>query len=127
MDNKNKDKNIIPSQGNIMADLVTRVKLIARLMVDKRVNIFLKLIPVGALVYLISPIDLAPGAALPVVGALDDAAVLWLASYFFIELCPSDVVAEIARKFSGNNEMVNNPPPDPEDVVDGEVTDITDK
>lgn len=75
-------------------DLIQRVKLIWRLMGDKRVNFFLKLLPVAALVYLVSPIDLIPGLALPVIGALDDAAILWLGTTLFVSLCPDAVVRE---------------------------------
>jgi uncharacterized membrane protein YkvA (DUF1232 family) len=75
-------------------DLIFRVKLIVRLMGDKRVNLLLKLIPVGALIYLVSPVDLIPAAVLPVIGALDDAAVVWLGATLFVALCPDEVVQE---------------------------------
>jgi len=64
------------------------------LMSDRRVNFFLKLLPIASLVYLVSPVDLAPGLALPIIGALDDAAVLWLGLSLFMSLCPDDVVQE---------------------------------
>ena len=82
-----------PDRG-LIQNLILRVKLILRLMGDKRVNIFLKLLPVGALIYVVSPIDLIPGAVIPVIGALDDAAVLWLGATLFINLCPEEVVQE---------------------------------
>jgi uncharacterized membrane protein YkvA (DUF1232 family) len=87
--------NIITSQNTgFFHDLVRHIKLIARLMGDKRVPFLLKLLPVGTLIYLISPIDIAPGLALPVIGALDDAAIIWLGSSLFIFLCPDNVVQE---------------------------------
>jgi uncharacterized membrane protein YkvA (DUF1232 family) len=46
------------------------------------------------LIYLVSPIDLIPGGVLPVIGALDDAAVLWLGATMFVALCPEEVVQE---------------------------------
>ncbi len=69
---------------SIYADL----RLIARLLKDPRVNFLLKLLPIGALFYLIFPLDISP------VNPLDDGLVLWLGGYFFIELCPPDVVEE---------------------------------
>lgn len=75
-------------------DLVLRLKLILRLLGDRRVNFLLKLIPIGALIYLVSPIDLIPGAMLPFIGALDDAAVIWLGTTLFVSLCPDEVVQE---------------------------------
>jgi uncharacterized membrane protein YkvA (DUF1232 family) len=88
-------RDILSNQNSgFFQDMILRVKLIIRLMGDRRVNFFLKLLPVGALIYLVSPIDLIPGAILPVIGALDDAAVLWLGATLFVSLCPDDVVQE---------------------------------
>jgi uncharacterized membrane protein YkvA (DUF1232 family) len=88
-------RDILKNQNSgFFQDLVLRGKLILRLMGDRRVNFLLKLLPVGALIYLVSPIDLIPGAVLPVVGALDDAVVLWLGATLFVSLCPDDVVQE---------------------------------
>jgi hypothetical protein len=67
--------------------LGAQFKLILRLLRDPRVNPLLKALPVGAAVYLISPFD----SFLPVV---DDAVVMGLGLYTFVELCPPDVVAE---------------------------------
>jgi uncharacterized membrane protein YkvA (DUF1232 family) len=88
-------RDILSNQNSgFFQDMLLRVKLIIRLMGDRRVNFFLKLLPVGALIYLVSPIDLIPGAVLPVIGALDDAAVLWLGATLFVALCPDEVVQE---------------------------------
>jgi uncharacterized membrane protein YkvA (DUF1232 family) len=75
-------------------NLTMRIKLILRLMADSRVNFLLKLLPIGALIYLVSPIDLIPGAVIPFIGALDDAAVVWLGITLFVNLCPEEVVQE---------------------------------
>jgi uncharacterized membrane protein YkvA (DUF1232 family) len=75
-------------------DLILRIKLILRLVGDKRVNILLKILPVGGLIYLVSPIDIIPDIALPVIGYLDDALVVWLCSTLFVALCPEEVVQE---------------------------------
>jgi uncharacterized membrane protein YkvA (DUF1232 family) len=88
-------RDILRNQNSgFFQNLILRLKLILRLMGDKRVNFFLKLLPIGALIYLVSPIDLIPGAVLPVIGALDDAAVLWLGTTLFVSLCPDDIVQE---------------------------------
>jgi uncharacterized membrane protein YkvA (DUF1232 family) len=85
---------------------------------DKRVSGFAKLIPIGTFAYLILPADLAPNIALPIIGMVDDAALLWLGSYVFTELCPPDVVQEHMTELNGIK-------PDPnEDVVDAEATEI---
>jgi uncharacterized membrane protein YkvA (DUF1232 family) len=88
-------RDLINTQNTgFFQDLIQRVKLIWRLMGDKRVNFFLKILPVGALIYLVSPVDLIPGLALPVIGALDDAAILWLGTTLFVSLCPDSIVQE---------------------------------
>lgn len=78
-------------KANIVQFFADRLALVLKLVADRRVNLVTKLIPLGALLYFLSPVDLIP---LPVVGALDDAAIIWMASQFFIDACPSDVVAE---------------------------------
>jgi uncharacterized membrane protein YkvA (DUF1232 family) len=90
-----KTRNILSTQNSgFFQDLVMRIKLVLRLMSDRRVNFFLKLLPIASLVYLVSPVDLVPGLALPIIGALDDAAVLWIGLSLFMSLCPDEVVQE---------------------------------
>lgn len=118
--------SIIPSQGGMLRELTLRLKLIARLMGDRRVSFLAKVLPVASLAYLISPID---AVSLPIIGAVDDIAVLWMASYFFLEMCPVDVVKEHVKKLISTNEAVEevmNTAADPkeDDVVDGEATDV---
>jgi hypothetical protein len=94
-----KNRTIAPyeDKGGFLKDIVNRIKLIMRLMGDSRVSPFLKLIPLGSLFYFIFP-DIAPGP-------IDDAAIIWLGSYLFVELCPPDVVeehlAELSHTVSG--------------------------
>ena len=88
-------RELINSQNTgFFQDLIQRIKLIGRLLGDKRVNFFLKILPVASVIYLVSPIDFAPGLALPIIGALDDAAILWLGTSIFVSLCPEEVVQE---------------------------------
>jgi uncharacterized membrane protein YkvA (DUF1232 family) len=124
--NDNTPRSIIPSQKNALEELTFRAKLIWRLMGDRRVSPFVKLLPVGALIYLISPIDAIMG--IPGVSALDDMGILWLGSYFFIELCPTDVIQEHVREMTNNNTIVDEGSQGvtPGDVIDGEATDIKD-
>ncbi|NIM93210.1 MAG: hypothetical protein GTO18_05810 [Anaerolineales bacterium] len=62
------------------------IKLILRLFADRRVNPFLKLLPIISLIYLPMP-DLLPGP-------FDDTFLLALGLYLFIELSPKEVVKE---------------------------------
>ena len=80
--------NEITPSGGFINELGMKIKVIVKLMGDKRVSPLVKLIPVAALVYLISPLDIIP------LNPLDDAGILGLGFYLFLELCPPDVVAE---------------------------------
>jgi uncharacterized membrane protein YkvA (DUF1232 family) len=91
---KSKDDLINRQNKGFFQDLATRLKLIVRLMGDRRVSFLLKLLPIAAAIYVISPVDLIPGAVIPFVGALDDAAAIWLGTSLFITLCPDEVVQE---------------------------------
>lgn len=90
---KDEKHTIIPSTGDgIFYDLSIRLKLIIRLLSDPRVNVFLKLLPIGLIFYLFIP-DIVPGP-------IDDAAVIWFGTYIFIELCPQDIVEEHYKKLT---------------------------
>jgi len=82
------DRKVVPpASGGVVQELGRSLKLILRLLRDGRVNPLLKLLPLATLAYLLLFPDLA-------LGPFDDAAVLWLGSVLFIELCPEDVVQE---------------------------------
>lgn len=106
-------KDIVPSQGGAMRSFANRIKLIARLMGDRRVNILLKTLPVASLAYWLLPLPFDN-----VIPVLDDAAVLWIGSTLFVELCPQDVVKEHMRDIDSN---LQDPP---DEVVDVEPTDL---
>ena len=99
--------------------LYGELRLIARLIKDPRVNFLLKLLPIGALIYLFSPLDISP------VNPLDDGLVLWLGGYFFIELCTDEVVEEhrkaLRQPLSKDNSVSDIPP----EVVDGSFREVS--
>ena len=86
--NKDNGKEIVPGdeKGGVFKELTLRIRLIFRLLGDRRVNPLLKLLPLGSLVYFVFP-DILPGP-------VDDAILMWLGGYLFIELCPPEVVQE---------------------------------
>jgi hypothetical protein len=116
MDNK-APRGITPYNGGFFPELGMRLKLIVRLLGDRRVNLFLKILPLASLVYLIFP-DLAPGP-------VDDALIIWLGSYAFVELCPDNVVEEHISKLR-HIEISEQPvaKSTPVDVVDAEFKDV---
>lgn len=105
------NKNIVPS-GGFLHELALRIKLILRLMGDRRVNPFLKLIPVASILYLINPFDIPT--------PLDDAAVLGLGMYLFVELCPQEVVTEHLKNLRNITVIRSDSSPDGASVVDAE-------
>ncbi len=116
----NKKDLMIPPQGGMLRDFMLRVKLIFRLLGDRRVSPWLKIIPVAGMAYLFSPLDIIPDIALPIIGELDDAAILWLTNYLFIELCPPEVVQEHVKKLTSNMDIVDGQ----DNVVDADSVEI---
>jgi hypothetical protein len=106
---ENNTGNVVPSKGGVFQDLLLRVKLMMRLMGDSRVNFFLKLIPLGSVAYLFFP-DLLPGP-------VDDAAILWMGTYLFVELCPPQVVEEHLAQLKGKSFSAR---PGEEEIIEGE-------
>jgi hypothetical protein len=86
MSEDNNQEMIRGNQGGFFNDLATRAKLIIRLMMDGRVNPLLKLLPIGTLLYFVIP-DIVPGP-------IDDALVIWVGTFLFVELCPQAIVQE---------------------------------
>ncbi len=118
MSDRKTRKITVPPQGGMVRNFVNRLKLILKLMGDRRVSPWVKLIPIGAIAYWISPVDLIMG--IPGIDALDDAAVLWIGSTLFVELCPQDVVREYMQELGSNLD-------DSGEIVDADATDINDK
>ena len=120
MDKKKPTSITVSPQSGMIHNMVVRAKLILRLMGDSRVSFLAKAIPVAALIYVISPVDLIMG--IPGLDAIDDAAVVGLGYYFFIEMCPPGVVQEHLKAL----ESESNPKPADDDIVDAEATDVKD-
>jgi len=120
-------RDMIDNQNKgLFQNLATQFKLILRLIGDRRVSFLLKLLPIAAAIYVVSPVDLLSGMVLPVIGALDDAAAIWLGTSLFISLCPDDVVQE---HLNALNKVVPGTwrdapePPESTDIVEGESHD----
>jgi uncharacterized membrane protein YkvA (DUF1232 family) len=74
------------------------VKLYWRLFQDSRVPILPKALVVLAIAYVVSPLDLLPDWTIPLLGELDDIAIVMLALRAFIPLCPRHVVEEHVQR-----------------------------
>jgi len=79
--------------AGILAEIVKNIKLIWRLLNDRRISPWPKMIVPAALLYLLFPVDIIPDIA-PGLGQLDDIAVILLGLKFFVEMCPSEIVRQ---------------------------------
>jgi hypothetical protein len=114
-DNPNLNRNITPRSGGFFQDLTDRFRLISRLMMDSRVNPFIKALPVGALAYAIWPFDFPT--------PIDDVFVIWLGTTLFVQLCPPEVVDEHTRALAQRASTVEWKDYQQGDVIDGEYYD----
>jgi len=116
--NQYQGRNLAPRSGGFFQDLADRFRLVGRLMMDARVNPFLKILPLGTLIYVFSPIDILS------LNPIDDAFVVWIGTTLFVELCPPQVVEEhtqalrniVSRQWK---DFTNRTSPS-EEVIDGE-------
>ena len=109
-----------PNSGLIM-QVINRLRLVARLLGDKRVPIYLKVLPFAGLVYLIWPLDLLPDLT-PIIGQIDDLGVLILGVETFIRLSPQNVVAEHEADLLADRASPRGGRSD--DVIDGDWKEV---
>jgi uncharacterized membrane protein YkvA (DUF1232 family) len=77
----------------LLPHLANFARLFWRLFRDPRVPLYLKGMVLMAFLYVLSPFDFVPDF-LPIVGQVDDLALLILAVYYFIRWSPRDIVGE---------------------------------
>ena len=98
-----------PKDMDEVVDLIRRlptyIRLVWALLRDGRVPARQKLILAGIGAYLIFPIDLIPDFV-PVLGQLDDLAVVLLGLDLFIRTAPEDIVAEHLAKISQDKDQL---------------------
>ncbi len=95
----------------LLRHLPNFAKLYWRLVWDRRVPLLPKLVLVGAIAYIVSPIDLLPGDLATIIGLSDDLLVALLAGGLFIPMCPRWVVEEHVRRI--DEEDVRKPGQEP--------------
>jgi uncharacterized membrane protein YkvA (DUF1232 family) len=78
----------------VWATLKRQAQLIARLMRDARVPLWMRAIPILGFIYLISPIELLPDVTLLPFGILDDLVVIVLCLTLFMAIVPQPIVKD---------------------------------
>lgn len=102
-----------PHTGSL-GDLVGTLRLVWNLLRDGQVPGWIKTIPMLAVVYLLSPIDLLPDWLLPGVGVMDDLAMILLSLKLLVDLSPPALVERYRQQFSGRR----SPKAPDDDVID---------
>jgi uncharacterized membrane protein YkvA (DUF1232 family) len=105
-------------KAGVLTEIMRNAQLAWHLLIDRRVGLLLKLIIPGLLLgYMIFPVDLLPDF-IPVLGQLDDLAILALGIKLFIELSPKDIV----REYRGDANSTSSPiePNGNEDAIDAD-------
>ncbi len=81
------------------------IKLSLRLLKDKRVPFYAKLLVYGAIVYILSPFDLIPDFLLPFLGFLEDIIIAVLCFMALVRLSPPEVVEEHVKAIDIENKQ----------------------
>jgi uncharacterized membrane protein YkvA (DUF1232 family) len=76
------------------------LRLAWRLFRDERVSIASKLPLPLAILYVLSPVDLAPDL-IPLLGQMDDVTILFFAVAMFLKLAPPEVIREHLEQMAG--------------------------
>ncbi len=113
------NKNLTPHKGNFIDEFVMRVKLVLRLLKDRRINNFLKLLPFSTLLYFVFFPDLLPGP-------IDDLTFVLLGSMLFIELSPQEIVDEHMAALRKVLPGEWKDPGKKEDIIDAGFKEVTD-
>lgn len=85
-------------------DFFEQFRLAWRLLMDGRVPLWPKILPLLLAVYLIFPFDFVPDMALGL-GQLDDLVLLFIGLRLFVNLCPQPLVDEHLLEISGKQAV----------------------
>ena len=95
-------------------------------MLDRRVSVFTKIIPLLALIYLVSPIDFV-GDRIPILGQFDDLIVVSVLLLLFIAASPAHVVADLTIGKKLRDLQKQNDGDSEDKTVDAEIRYINDE
>jgi len=98
---------------SLMGTLFAELRLAWRLMREPRVSLVAKVLPVLAVLYVLSPLDFIPDVV-PVLGQLDDVGILILSVKLFLRVCPSAAASFHAEAITAGRRFA---PMTPADVV----------
>ena len=76
-------------------------KLMVRLLRDKQVPLYLKIISYAAFLYCLSPYDLIPIFAIPLLGWIDDVIIFYFCMKLLVSFSPPEVVEKHVKAIDG--------------------------
>ena len=103
------------SWPGLLGAILSRARLAARLVRDPRVPLFAKALLVLAVLYVLSPMDFIPDV-LPLLGQVDDLAIVSLALEGFLRMCPAPALGFHRAAIASGRRY--SPMPAGEDFID---------
>lgn len=97
------------NQPTFWKELWQQAQLAYYLMRDPDVPIYLKAMPLLALVYVLSPVDFIPGAVIPVLGQLDDLTAILVGVKMFVDMAPPHIVARYMDQLTAGQLVEKSP------------------
>lgn len=98
-------RDVPDEKVGVLAEIIRYVRLCWRLLGDRRVPFWVKVIPALAVMYVLWPIDALPDPALGL-GQFDDVAIILLGLKLFVALAPVEIVEHLRREIGLNPSEV---------------------
>lgn len=89
--------------ARILFHIPNFIKLSLRLLKDKRVSLYLKLLVYAAILYVLSPFDLLPDFLVPFLGFFEDLVIAVLCLIVLVKFSPPEVVEEHVQAIDAEN------------------------
>ncbi len=78
----------------LVSHIPNLISLYFRLLADKRIPILVRILPILATIYVISPIDILPGIVVPFLGWMEDIVIFYLCMRYFAHTVPREIIDE---------------------------------
>lgn len=102
-DKMESDLTVTTKDEGFWREMWHQVRLVLHLVRDPNVPLYLKLLPLAAVIYVLIPTDFIPDI-FPVVGQLDDLTALIVGGKVFIELAPQKIVTQYLESMRQRRE-----------------------
>jgi uncharacterized membrane protein YkvA (DUF1232 family) len=109
----------VQKQTGLTRSLWQHTRLVWRMFRSKDVPLVLKMLPIAAVAYVLSPLDFVPDT-IPALGQLDDIGILLLGMKLFIDMAPQHVVDSIMNgiRLDDGDMVLTEKEPDQVIIID---------